>query len=57
MREVINIEKEKIKVKCPYCGCPVNIFQTEDASCKGIFIRCKARHCKKDFELIINQDK
>lgn len=50
-RRGINIEKEKIKVKCPYCGYPVNVFRTKDAVCKGIFLKCKNKDCKKEFEL------
>lgn len=50
--------QELIKVKCPICGHEQNIFyDKKDASCKGVFLRCKARHCKEVFELKINQDK
>ena len=46
------------KVKCPYCGHEQNIlYDKENARCQGIFLRCKARHCRKDFELKINKDK
>lgn len=30
---------------------------TPDAKCRGVFIRCQGRHCKKEFEIKINQDK
>lgn len=51
---VSKIEKiEKKKVRCPYCGYPVNAIQTQDASCKGIFFKCKNKECKKEFELRI----
>lgn len=49
--------KNMEKVRCPYCGHKQNIFISEDALCKGIFIPCKARHCRELFELRINQDK
>ena len=45
------------KVKCPHCGHEQNVMYRKDAQCRGIFLRCKARHCKKEFELKINQDK
>ena len=40
--EVVEIEKVKHeKVRCPYCGHPVNAMKSEDAKCKGIFFKCK----------------
>lgn len=47
------IKIEKVKVKCPYCGHPVNVFKTSEAKCKGIFLKCKSKDCKKEFELKI----
>ena len=55
--EVSEIEKIKKKVKCSYCGGEQNVQFTPDAVCKGVFIRCKKRHCRKVFEIKINQDK
>lgn len=49
------IEKKE-KVKCPYCGYPVNAMLEKDATAKGVFFKCKNRECKKEFELKINQD-
>ena len=46
-------KQKKEKVECPYCGHPVNVFSGWDAKCKGIFLKCKNRECKKEFELII----
>jgi transcription elongation factor Elf1 len=46
-------QEEKQKVRCPYCGHPVNAFRTQDAECKGIFMKCKNRECKKVFEVRI----
>nr|DAQ39216.1 MAG TPA: protein of unknown function (DUF3330) [Caudoviricetes sp.] len=52
--EVVEIEKIKPKkVRCPYCGHPVNANQAEDAVCKGIFFKCKNKECRKIFELRI----
>lgn len=31
------IDKEREKVKCPYCGHRVNAFQDKDAICRGVF--------------------
>lgn len=48
------IEKiEKKKVRCPYCGYPVNVMRVQEARCKGIFLKCKNKECKKEFELVI----
>ena len=44
---------ERRKVICPYCGRPVNAMRDADASCKGIFFRCKEKDCRKVFELRI----
>nr|DAR29498.1 MAG TPA: cysteine-rich protein [Caudoviricetes sp.] len=52
--EVVEIERVKQeKVRCPYCGYPVNAMKSEDAKCKGIFFKCKNKECKKIFELKI----
>lgn len=48
---------EKIKVKCPYCGHEQKVQYTTDAKCRGVFLKCQARHCKKEFEIKINPDK
>lgn len=49
---VIKNENRK-KAKCPYCGRYINVFQAEDASCRGIFLKCKNKKCGKVFELKI----
>lgn len=54
--EIERIEEKKTakkKVECPYCGHPVNAMRSVDASCKGIFFRCKEKKCRKIFELKI----
>ncbi len=48
---------DKEKVRCTYCGHKHNVFYTKNAYCKGLYIRCKARHCGRIFEVKINQDK
>ena len=49
------IEKEVSKIRCPYCGHPVNVYRSKDAECKGVFLKCKNKDCKKEFELIIRK--
>ena len=48
---------DKKKVKCPYCGHEQKVQYTLDAKCRGVFLKCQARHCRKEFEIKINQDK
>ena len=33
------------------------IYYGEAARARGVFVRCKGRDCKKEFEIRINQDK
>lgn len=49
--------EEKKKVVCPYCGHEQKVQYAPDAKCRGVFVKCQARHCKKEFEIKINQDK
>lgn len=42
-----------MRVRCPYCGYIMPIQYDDNAICRGVFIRCKGRHCKKEFELVI----
>ncbi len=44
-------EQPKKKVKCPHCGHEINVFHQEDASCRGVFLKCKNRYCRRIFEL------
>lgn len=46
-----------MKVKCPFCGYVMNIELKDAAQCNGVFIRCKGRHCKKMFELLVQNGK
>lgn len=45
---------ERVRVKCPRCGqlAPVE-FAPSDAESKGVFIKCKGRHCGRVFEVKI----
>lgn len=42
-----------MRVRCPYCGYIMPIQYDDNTICRGVFIRCKGRHCKKEFELVI----
>ena len=39
------------KIKCPYCGYVMPLRVDPDAKCKGVWIKCKGRNCKKEFEI------
>ena len=56
MQEAVRIEKidvKREKVRCPFCGHPVNAMRQRDAHCSGVFFKCKNRECRKEFELKI----
>lgn len=43
------------KVKCPFCNYEMPIVYDKGKSrAKGIFVKCKGRNCKKEFEIKIN---
>lgn len=42
------------KIKCPYCGYETSAVKVnKNAICRGIFIKCKNKDCKKTFEIKI----
>lgn len=41
------------KVRCPFCGHSINVFYEKGASCRGVFLKCKNKNCRKIFELKI----
>lgn len=49
-------EVKKEKIKCPYCGYKMPIEREKNAVCKGLYVQCKARNCKKIFEIRINSE-
>ena len=49
VKKIVKIKKQK--VRCPYCGYPVNAMQAGYAKCKGVFFKCKNKECRKEFEL------
>ena len=43
------------KVECPYCGYKMPIeYDKQKSKPKRIFVKCKGRNCKKEFEIKIN---
>ena len=50
------MEKIKNRIKCPYCGYEMPLYYGEKSLCKGIFVKCKGRNCKKEFEIRINTE-
>lgn len=42
---------KRTKIKCPHCGYKMPIEYEEKGVCKGVFVRCKARHCRREFEI------
>lgn len=41
------------KVECPYCGYKMPIMLTDNADCTGVYVRCKGKNCKREFEVIV----
>jgi transcription elongation factor Elf1 len=41
-------------VTCPYCGYKMPIRFNDKAVSKGVFVKCKGKNCKKEFEIKIN---
>ena len=45
------------KVLCPYCETRAPIRFIGNSSCNGVFLKCKNRDCRKEFELILEHGK
>ena len=45
--------KRKEKIICPFCGYAMPIERDINAVCKGLYVKCKARNCGKEFEIRI----
>lgn len=45
------------QVVCPYCGYRMPVFYGEKAVAKEIYMTCKGKKCKKQFEVRIHEDK
>ena len=46
----------KEKIRCPYCGYKMPVEKERTASCRGIWVRCKGKNCKKEFEIVIAKE-
>ena len=44
------------KIRCPFCGHEQNIQYVPGAVSRGLFMRCKARQCRKEFEVRLAPD-
>lgn len=50
-----NEEGLTTRVTCPCCGYAMPIrYDETDAVCQGVWVRCKGRNCKQEFEIKIN---
>lgn len=43
----------KKQIVCPYCGYRMPIYYGEKATSDDIWVKCKNKHCKKEFEIKI----
>ena len=43
----------KEKIRCPYCGHEQKVQRSADAKCKGVYVKCQGRQCRKVFEIVI----
>lgn len=50
----VNARGKSEKVRCPYCGYEMPIFVRPGAICRGITVKCKGKHCRKEFEIKVN---
>lgn len=48
------MSRKRTKVKCPFCGYEMPVTYEEGAECRKVYVRCKGRNCKKEFEIRIN---
>lgn len=45
------------KVICPFCGYKMPVWFAEESDAHGIWVKCKNRDCKREFEIKIKQGK
>jgi len=47
--------KEIKKIRCPFCNYEMPIwYDKQKSKAEGIFVRCKGRKCRREFEIKIN---
>lgn len=47
--------KDLESVRCPYCNSKYPVLYNRDSIAEGLYVRCKARHCKREFEIKIDK--
>nr|DAL84814.1 MAG TPA: cysteine-rich protein [Caudoviricetes sp.] len=53
----MGIKQQLKRVKCPFCGYEMPVyFDPLWSKCRGVYIQCKGRGCKRRFEININTD-
>lgn len=45
------------RVKCPYCSYEMPVWYEPTAEAQGVWIKCKGKHCKKLFEIKVEETK
>lgn len=50
-------KKGLTKIRCPVCGYEMPVLRSKNASCEGLFLRCKGRNCGRWFEIKIERSK
>lgn len=50
-------EQARKNVICPFCGYKMPIQYAPKANCSGVYVKCKGRNCRKEFEIRIKSDK
>lgn len=45
------MKEERKRVVCPYCGYRMPIYIGKGAHSEKIYVKCKGRNCKKEFEI------
>lgn len=43
------------KVICPFCGYKMPVWLGPEAESRDIWVRCKNRNCKREFEIKIKK--
>jgi DNA-directed RNA polymerase subunit RPC12/RpoP len=47
--------QDRKQIVCPYCGYRMQIYADRKAESHGLYVRCKGRNCKKEFEIKIDK--
>lgn len=53
----MGINRNLKRVKCPFCGYEMPVyFDPKRSKCRGVYIQCKGRNCKRQFEIKLKTD-